>query len=197
MDKKKLIIIGLVLGLVAVLYVVALLFGLGASDGGGVSLSTIERSIGGRLDRMLGGLSPRVRANRLYCNRQRVSEEFRLTEDDRVCTIDIPSSDERYRKASLELVGDAHPVWLKSSRQEDTDYQLNTDCVAYSQVTGSPRLEVTFEPRGEDADGETCWIRQSSRRPVGFVVMERGATLKLECKGCSDDPRRELRLRMK
>ena len=197
MDKKKIIIIVAVLGLVAVLYLVALGVGLGANDGGGVSLSSIERSIGGRIERMLGGLSPRVRVNRLYCNRQRVSESFRLTKDDSTCSFDIASSEERYRKAALELVGETHPIWLKSSKPEDTDYKLNNNCVPYSQVSGTPRLEVVFEPKGEDDSGDVCWIRQSPNRPVGFVVMSKGATLTLECKGCSEDPRRELTLRMK
>ena len=196
MDKKKIIIIVAVLGLIAVLYLIALGVGLGANDGGGVSVSSIERSIGGRIDRMLGGLSPRVSVDRLYCNRQRISENFRLTKGDSDCSIDIPSSDERYRKAALELVGQVHPIWLKSSKPEDTDYKLNNNCVPYSQVSGTPRLEVVFEPKGEDDSGDPCWIRQSRDRPVSFVVMEKGAKLTLECKGCSEDPRRELTLKM-
>jgi hypothetical protein len=195
MDRKKLIVIIVVLTLIGLLYFFALLFGLGASDDDKVSASTIQRSIGGRIERMFGKFSPRVQLGALECNGQSVSNTFKLTAPKPACDLAFPESEERYRKVELELVASA-PVWLKSSSQEGADYKLNTNCVSYDKVTGSPRLEVTYRPGGENASGETCWIRQSGSKPVSFVVMAKGASLHLECRGCSQNPLKELALRL-
>lgn len=195
MDRKKLIIIIVVLSLIGVLYLVALGVGLGGDDEGELSASDLRNSIAGRFERMFGNLAPRIDLRRIYCNGQRVSEDFLLTEDKARCELKLPGPDDGdYHKAKLEITG-ASTIWLRSSKQEDTDFELDQPCEPYSAVSGTPRLEVTFVPDGKDM--ANCWIQQSRGKPISLVVLEGGADLKLECKGCSSDPKREIELRMR
>lgn len=192
-ERRQRIVIVAVLAAVAGLYVVALGLGLGAGRGGSVSVATIERGIGGRLDDLLGRFAPRAQVERLYCRRQRLSDGVRLTAADPQCRFVIPASEQRYRRLELEVQPPrSTPVWLKSARQRDGDYTLNVACVPYGDVAGAPRLEVDYQPAGGAAAADPCWVRQARDEPVSLVVMAAGAALTIECRGCSQSPRREL-----
>lgn len=200
MDKKKIVMIVVVLGLVAVLYLLALGVGVGRKDADSVSMAEIKTTIAGRLEPLFADAGPRVEVKRLSCNAQRASEGLLLTQAKPSCRLDIRGSTEHdYRKLEIGVEGGATPVWLRSVEQEEGDYALDTACESYDRVAGAPRLEVAYRPADEEEDSSSavCWIRQEEGKPVSLVVMRKGGTLELACKGCTASPRRELRLELR
>lgn len=198
MDKKKLILIVVVLVLITVLYLLALGVGIGRKDDDTVSMAGIKTTIAGRLEGLFADAGPRIEVKRLSCNAQRASEGLVLTQAKPSCRLDIRGSNEHdYRKLEIGVEGDATPVWLRSVEQGGSEYALDTACEPYNRVAGSPRLEVAYRPADEEEDSSAvCWIRQEEGKSVSLVVMRKGGTLVLACKGCSASPRRELRLKL-
>ncbi|HDP90050.1 MAG TPA: hypothetical protein ENN42_08870 [Thioalkalivibrio sp.] len=200
MNKKNLVMIIVVLGLITVLYLVALGAGMSRNDSVEVTMEDLEATVAGRLDRLFRGSSPRVEVKRLSCNAQRASEGVVLTQAKPSCRLDIRGSNKHdYRKLEIGVEGGSTPVWLRSFEQGEGGYALDTPCVPYVNVTGSPRLEVAYRPAGEEEDSSAtvCWIRQEEGKPVGLAVMRKGGVLVLDCKGCTANPRRELRLKLR
>lgn len=203
MERKKLVILGLVLVVIAALYVLALGIGLSRNDRE-YSASEQKDGIAGRIMGLLGGLAPRLEVSDLKCRQgqreQGVAAAFRLTEQQPSCDIHIPSKNPppSYRKTYLRIFQGNTPVpayigYVKPERE----LPLDMPCKHYGRVTARPRLELVYYPAGKEVQSNTdlCWAEQEGEG-IDFTIMGDGGDLKLRCVGCTQRPQRFITMRL-
>ena len=198
MDKKKIIIISVVLATFVLLYLLAMTAGLAQGKGQTVSIDRIKSSAAGMIDGLLGGFAPQVRLAGLKCDGQSVRSEFVMSPDHAFCDIDLEGHDDRFQAARLKILTPGATVYLRSAKPEE-GAQFKPPCV---DDLPSRSLEVFYLPKGEDEPGNRCWIRQKKDTETGLIedlritVLPEGGTLQLRCEDCDGDQPYSVRLKM-